>query len=189
MVKKKVKVVEKEGVDLEYSEEVGYIASEMEFDPAGSPFDPSVITIRDALIAGYSPPIETLTEFESFSSPIEESTTSDTPITKSGYPFTTQIKTSGIYAVDYTALVANSSNNRDSRLIVDWRLGTSGPWATLMDLTKEFGKGNAFEPWTSFVEIEIPTVTNFQVRVQYASSGPGTCKIRQANIRIGKVTN
>jgi hypothetical protein len=140
---------------------------------------------RDVL-AG-SPPIDTLTEFESFSGVSEESTTSDTPIVKSEYPVTTELKSAGFYTINYSAQVSQSSNNALTKLIVEWRPGTSGTWLELLDTEQEL-RDVGFVPWSGFSVIELTTTQVFQVRISYANPGAGTALIKQANITIGKVS-
>ena len=140
---------------------------------------------RDSL-AG-SPPIDTLTEFESFSSPGQEDTTSDTPITKSGYPYTTEIKSIGFYSINYSAQMGQSNNNSISQLIVEWRPGTTGTWLSILDTQQEL-RDIGFVPWSGFSVVQLSTTSVFQVRIQYANPGAGTCLIKEANITIGKVS-
>jgi len=140
---------------------------------------------RDSL-AG-SPPIDTLTEFESFSSPGLESTTSDTPVIKAGYPYTTTVKSSGFYALNYSVQIGQGSNNSLSRLVIEWRPGTSGTWLGVIDTTQSL-RNEGFAPWSGFSIIELTTSTAFQVRIRYANPGNGGCTIRQANITIGKIS-
>ena len=140
---------------------------------------------RDAL-AG-SPPIDTLTEFESFSSPGQESTTSNTPVIKSGYPITTTDKTAGSYLINYSVQMGQGNNGRVSQLVIEWRAGTTGTWIELFNTSQELGN-TGYSPWAGFSIVELPVDNVFQVRVSYANPGQGSCLIREANITIGKVS-
>lgn len=168
---------------------VDQVAESVPFDNTGLPssFD-GAENVRDAIIAAFSPPIETLTEFESFGSPGLETTTSNSLVTKSGYPYTTSVKSIGTYAIDYTAQVGQGNNNQLSRLVVQWRLGTAGSWITLLDTEQEL-RDVGFAPWSGFSLVSVPSAQVFQVRIQYANPGSGSCRIQEANIKIGKVSN
>jgi hypothetical protein len=163
-------------------------------EASDTPFDNSTNgltsdNVQDAILEASSPPIETLTEFESFSSPGLESTTSNSLIVKSGYPYTTATKTAGEYVIDHTATVGNNSNNKESRHTVEWRLGTSGSWTTAVDISKNFIRGGDVELRSGFFSITLATSGVFQVRIRYANPGGGSCIIEEANIKIGKVSS
>ncbi len=164
-------------------------ADETPFDTTGSEFDPlTVDTVGDALRALDSVTIETLTEFESFTSSSLETTTSDSLVIKTGYPYTSSIKSAGSYIVNHTAIVGQSSNNRESQHTVEWRLGTSGTWTTEVDISRVYTRGGDVEIRSGFFEVTLPTDGVFQLRIRYANPGSGSCTIEEANITIGKVS-
>jgi hypothetical protein len=168
---------------------IDQVAASVPFDNTGLPASfAGVDNVRDAIVAAFSPPIETLTEFESFGSAGLETTTSNSLVVKSGYPYTTSVKSVGTYAIDYTAQVGQGNNNQLSRIVVDWRLGTSGAWTTLLDTEQEL-RDVGFAPWSGFSLVTVPSAQVFQVRIQYANPGSGACRIQEANIKIGKVSN
>lgn len=163
-------------------------ADETPFDPTGSDFDPSVDNVGQALRELDQITIDTLTEFEAFESPSQESTTSNSFVTKSGYPYTTSSKSTGFYAIDYTTQVGQGSNNKISQMRVQWRQGTSGTWIDLIDTQSEL-RDVGFVPWSGFSIVELTSAGVFQVRIQYANPGAGSCIIKEANIKVGKVSD
>lgn len=164
-------------------------AESVPFDPTGSDFDPlTVKTVADALRELDQITIDTLTEFEAFNSPSIESTTSDSLVLKAGYPYTTTTKTPGFYAIDYTAQMGQLSNNSISQLVVQWRPGISGTWITLLNTQQEL-RDVGYVPWSGFSIVQLNSTGLFQVQLLYANPGTGTCLIREANIKVGKVSD
>jgi hypothetical protein len=147
-------------------------------------------TVQEAIeeLAENGITIDALTEFEAFDSPNQESTTSSTPQIKTGYPYTTDTKSAGSYVINYTAQISQGSDNKVSRLIIEWRLGTSGTWQEILD-TKQELRANGFVPWSGFSVVDLPNDSQFQVRISYANPGAGSCIIKEANITIGKVAD
>ncbi len=134
-----------------------------------------------------SPPVDTLTEFESYGSPSLEETTSDTPLVKVGYPYTTEIKSAGTYSITYSIQAGQSSNGKISQAIIEWRIGTSGTWLELINIEQALPT-TGFVPWSGFSIVTLPNDSVFQVRISYANPGQGSCLIREANITLGKVS-
>ena len=134
-------------------------------------------------------PIEALTEFESFSSPNNQNTTSNGWVTKSGYPYTSSIKSAGRYIIDFTCQVGQSDKEKQVGTRFQFRLGTSGSWANLGEpILDAVSTDNAYQYRTSFFEITLPTDGVFQVRILFGQTDDGgTGRIREANIKIGKV--
>lgn len=131
--------------------------------------------------------IEALTEFESFSSPGTESTTSNSWVTKSGYPYTSSPKTAGTYVVDFTAQVGQSNKDREVGSRIQWRLGTTGTWNTEAEIRDGVSANGQFQLRTGFFEIVLPADGVFQLRWQYGQTDEGgTGSIKQANIKLGK---
>jgi hypothetical protein len=140
-------------------------------------------------------PINALTEFEEYSSPTLQSTTSNGWKTKTGnggsdlgYPYTTDIKSAGKYVVDFTVQVGQTDKEKQVGSRFQWRQGTSGSWITLGDpILDALSRDDAFQYRTSFFEIELSIDTNFQVRIQFGQTDDGgTGKIKEGNIKIGK---
>ena len=164
-------------------------ADSLPFDTTGSDFSPSTVsTVGDALRELDQITIDTLTEFESFGSPSEETTTSNSLITNSGDPYTTGLKSAGKDCIDYSAQIGQGSNNNISQLVVEYREGISGTWTVLLDTQQEL-RDTGFVPWSGFSIVTLNTNTVFQVRIRYANPGTGSCLIREANIKIGKVSD
>lgn len=131
--------------------------------------------------------IDSLTEFESFSSPATQTTTSNGWVTKAGYPYTSQEKPAGRYIIDFTAEVSNNSNNSEVGVRIQWRQGTSGTWITLKSIQTEIPRGGTVFLFTAFEEITLNTDTVFQVQFQFGQTDSGgTGSISEANLKIGK---
>lgn len=162
-------------------------ANNHSFDPTGSIFDPSIVTVGEALRNVTSIPINTLTEFESFSDATLQSTTSGGWVTKANFPYTTDTKSVGSYVIDYTASVSNSANNREVGFRAQYRLGTSGAWIDLFSEVFEFSKGGSFTPVTSFNQIEILSASVVQINIEWGQVNAATGSIKNAGIKIGKV--
>lgn len=166
------------------------VAKEIWFDNSNVDSDADNVqdVIEEILNGDLNIPIDALTEFEAFDSPNTESTTSSTPQIKTGYPYTTEQKSAGHYVINYTAQMSQGSNNKVSRLVIQWRLGTSGTWVPILDTQQEL-RDFGFVPWTGFSVIELPTDSQFQVQISYANPGAGSCIVKEANITIGKVAD
>lgn len=165
------------------------VAKEIPFDPTGTDFDSTVKSVDDALRQLDTLDLKTLTEFEAYQSPATQSTTSDSLVVKTGYPYTTTTKSAGVYVIDHTAEIGQGSNNRESRHTVEWRPGTTGTWITLVDISAVFTRGGDYELRSGFNIIELVADGVFQVRFRFANPGGGSCLIREANIKIGKVSD
>lgn len=183
----KVKITEKNGVELEFDEEYELIASNVPFDNTNTEFLSD--TVQDAIVEGGTRPIQALTEFESFSSPAPQSTTSNGWVTKSGYPFTTTNKTSGTYVVDFTATLSQNSNNSEAGYRIQYRIGTTGTWIDLFSIIIVFARAGTIPPITSFREVTLPSDGVFQLRVQWGQTNQGgSATLSEANLKIGKAS-
>lgn len=133
--------------------------------------------------------ISSLTEFESFSGLSQQSTTSNSWVTKSEYPYTTDVKSAGKYIIDFTAQVGQSDKEKEVGSRFQWRPGTSGSWITLgSEIRDAVSTDGAYQYRTTFTEITLATAGVFQVRIQFGQTDDGgTGLIREANIKIGKV--
>ena len=135
-------------------------------------------------------PVDALTEFESFSSAGFESTTSNAYVTKSGYPYTTAVKSAGDYIIDFTALLSQTNNNRRVAFRVQYREGIAGAWITIFESDYYPSRSGANIAATSFREITLASDTEFQVQLQWAvTTTGGSGGIEEANIKIGKVAD
>lgn len=163
-------------------------AASTPYDPSDGEFESDIVTVKLALdnISGLD--LKTLTEFEAFESEAEETTTSNGWVTKSGYPYTTVTKTAGFYIIDHTAQVGQSDKEKQISHRVQWREGTSGTWQTLLEIDDAVGTDDAFQVRTGFNLVELTADGVFQVRIEYGQTDDGgTGKIKEANIKIGKV--
>lgn len=136
------------------------------------------------------PPIDSLTEFETFSSDAVQSTTSNGWITKTGYPYTTDVKSAGTYVIDYSANVGQSDKEKEVGSRVQFREGTTGTWITIggSDIRNGVSADDAYELRTGFNNITLTTDTEVQIRWQFGQTDDGgTGRIRFASIKIGKV--
>jgi len=133
-------------------------------------------------------PIDSLTEFEAFTSDSEESTTSDLFIVKSGFPYTTVAKTAGDFIIDFTAQVGQSNANKSVSYKVEWREGTSGTWLELALSDNKFPQADGWDYVTSFRKITLSADGIFQVQITWGNTiDGGTGRIRYAGIKLGKV--
>lgn len=190
MARFKVAVLEVDGVELDVPTELILSAANVGYDPSDGEFDPSIDTVKAALDNISNLDLETLTEFESFTSPNQQTTTSSGFQTKSGYPYTTSTKPAGRYIVDHTVQCGNTDKEKRAGHRVQWRPGTSGSWQTLVDIRDANSVDNQFQLRTGFNEIELTADGVFQVRIQYGQNRDGgVTRIREANIKIGKVAN
>ena len=133
-------------------------------------------------------PVEALTEFEAFASDNNQSTTTNGWATKSGYPYTTDIKSAGQYVVDFTAEIGQSDKFKQVGFRVQWRLFTSGAWNTLSVTKNGVSTDGEYALRSGFRLINLPVTTNFQVRLQWGQTDDGGSGfIKNAGIKIGKV--
>jgi hypothetical protein len=134
--------------------------------------------------------VDALTEYEAFTSPSLESTTSNNWVTKSGYPYTSEVKTAGKFIVDFTAVIGQSNSNKVVGFQVEYRLGTSGTWIELFSILEKYPQSNGESVITSFREIELLTDSVIQIRLNWGQTdNGGTGRIEQANIKLGKVAS
>lgn len=133
--------------------------------------------------------IGALTEFEAFSSDAQENTTSNGWITKSGFPYTTAVKTQATYVIDHTSQLSNSDAEKQVGYRVQWREGTSGTWITLVDVRNGVTQDNEWDLRTGFNLVTLSSETEFQVRIQFGQTDEGgTGRIRFSAIKVGKVS-
>lgn len=186
----KVIIAEKNGTELEFNEELSLDADKVYFDPSTTDLIAENIQAAIEEMMSGNIPVESITEFEAFSSPSSETTTSNNWVTKSGYPYTTDIKSAGSYVVNYTAQIGNSANNSEVGFRVQWREGITGTWLDVVDIRRQIARANDVNLTTAFSIVELTTPTEFQIRIQWGQTDSGgTGFISEANIMIGKVTS
>lgn len=133
-------------------------------------------------------PVDALTEFEAFVSDNNQSTTSNGWVTKSGFPYTTDVKSAGEYIIDFTAEVGQTDKEKAVGFRVQWRSGTSGTWITLSDTRNAVSVDDQYALRTGFRQITLAVDTEFQVRLQWGQTDDGgSGLIRNAGIKVGKV--
>lgn len=165
-------------------------AEEENFDPTGTTLVSTKTGPAIRELAQNPPPIDALTEFEAFESASQQSTTSNGWVTKSGYPYTTDVKTAGTYVIDHTAQVGQSDKEKTVGHRVQYREGTSGTWITLIDIRDALSTDGAFQVRTGFNLLTLTTDTVFQLRIQWGQTDDGgTGLIKEANIKIGRVAD
>jgi hypothetical protein len=168
-----------------------YPALDISFDPTGTAFeDVNALTVDAALRSIDGIDLNSLTAYESFSSVGAQSTTSNGYVTKSGFPYTTGLKESGKYIIDFTSNIAQDSNNSEAGFRVQYRLGTSGTWIDLFEIIVQFPRSGGAPPITSFVEVELLTDSVFQIRLQWGQTNKGgSATISNSIIKLGKVAS
>lgn len=135
-------------------------------------------------------PLEALTEFEAYASDSTQSTTTNNWATKTGYPYTTSVKTAGQYVIDFTAEVGQTDKEKQVGFRVQWREGTSGGWNTLSDTRNGLSADDEYSLRTGFRLVTLPVDSNFQVRLQWGQTDDGgSGLIRNAGIKVGKVAD
>jgi hypothetical protein len=133
-------------------------------------------------------PVDALTEFEAYTSDGQEETTSTGFEVKSGYPYTTAVKSAGDYVIDFTAQMGQSNANKNVTYKIEYREGTSGAWIEVGSSDHKFPQSNGWDFVTSFRIITLATDTEFQVQVSWGNCvDGGTGRIRYAGIKVGKV--
>jgi hypothetical protein len=143
---------------------------------------------RDDFTAAGENVVVGFTEFEAYSDNSTESTTSNGWVTKSGYPYTTDVKTAGQYVIDWSAQLGQSDKQKEVGLLVEWREGTSGSWTELADLRDGVSQDDAWDIRTGFNLVTLSTDTEFQIRIRFGQTDEGgTGRIRFAGIKIGRV--
>ena len=131
--------------------------------------------------------IEALTQYESFSDPALESTTSDGWVVKNNFPYTTTVKEAGTYVLDFSAELGQSKAAKNVGFMVQWREGTSGAWTTISENIAGLGAANTFEYRTGFGEITISTNTVIQVQLLWGYTiETGVGQIKNASIKLGR---
>jgi hypothetical protein len=164
------------------------VASSIPFDNSTNSFIST--DVQSALLEASQPPIQTLTEFEAFSSQNLQSTTSIALQVKTNFPYTTTSKTAGLYVIDFTKQVTNSDKQKRIVTVVDWRIGTTGAYTTLAEINEGVSFDEAWQLRSGFNIITLPTDNVFQVRIRWSATvDGGTARIRFASIKLGKVSS
>lgn len=135
--------------------------------------------------------IDDLTEFEIFSSDSIESTTSDLWITKTGYPYTTTLKTTGTYILDYSCNMTNSLKQKGTGTRVQYRELGDVDWITIQgsELLGGVNVSNEYILRTGFHEIEVTADVELEIRWQFGqTTSGGTGRIKDASVKIAKAT-
>lgn len=178
----KAKIAERNGVELEFTEEYALIPENFPFsDP-----DFAADNTKDAILEAKET-AEVFGLVESFSSDATESTTSNNWIVKSGFPYTTTAKEAGDYLIDYTAQITQTQKQKAAGFNVQWREGTTGSWTDLADIREGVSVDNGYSFRTSFNRVTLASDGVFQVRVRYGQTDDGgTMFIRFVSIKITK---
>lgn len=126
-------------------------------------------------------------EAEGFNSLANQSTTSNGWVTID--TFTTQQKTSGQFLIQFTAEVAQNSNNTLLGYRAQWRQGTAGTWVDLSDFRVSFRNGGeGFDLRTGFQIINLTSNVNFQIRLQFGqTTAGGTATVRNNSVFIQRI--
>ena len=183
MPRYKVLIAEIDGTELGLHEELDLNGTNVYFE------DPEFVatTVSGAISEAKNNAVG-FAEFESFGSDLQESTTSNNWVTKSGFPYTTDNKTAGTYIIDYTAELGQSDKFKQVGFRVQWREGTTGSWLDLTDIRAGLPTDGEFQIRTGFRQVQLTSDGVFQVRIQFGQTDDGgTGFIQNCNIKIGRV--
>ena len=158
------------------------VAEEIPFDNTSNGFaaDEAQSAIEEARDTGF-----TLGTTEAFNDDSTQSTTSNSWVTKSNFPYTSSTLAAGDYIIDFTAELGQSDKEKDVGYRVQWREGTSGTWLNLTSIINGLSVDDGYELRTGFRIVTVSTSTVIQVRVQWGQTDEGgTGRIRNAGIKI-----
>lgn len=124
------------------------------------------------------------TAFEVFEENALSSTTSSTFQTK--LTATTMSDVSGKYIIQWFAEIANSSNNNQTLMRVEYKPTTSGTWTILSDVDAFIGRSEIYDGQTGFRVIELLTNDTIDIRISFAAGG-ATARIRNVNTYVFRV--
>ena len=124
------------------------------------------------------------TSFEVFENNEVSSTTSTTLQTK--LLATSQSDIPGKYIIQWFAEIANSSNNQQTLMRVEWKPSSSGTWNILSDVDAFIGRSEIYDGQTGFRVIQLLTEDTIDMRISYAAGG-ATARIRNVNLYLFRV--
>jgi hypothetical protein len=124
------------------------------------------------------------TSFEVFNDDTISSTTSTTYQTK--LAATTMTDDIGKYVIQWSAEIANSSNNQTSLFKVEWKPSSSGTWTLATEIDVFIGRSEVYQPVSGFRVVDLLTEDSIDLRIQYAAGG-ATARIKFVSIYIFRV--
>ena len=185
--KKKVLMVEESEIDLNDPTETRMEADNIFFEKGTSLYTADNI---EAALKQVNQVVEgnfdfsNATSFEVFNDDAISSTTSDVFQTKLTATTITDIQ--GKYVLQWSAEVANSSNNNTTLFRVQWKMSSSGTWIDATSLDVFTGRSEIYQSTSGFRVIETMTTGTIDLRVQYAAGG-ATARIRFVSVYIFRV--
>ena len=124
------------------------------------------------------------TSFEVFENNAVSSTTSSAFQDK--LSITSQSDIPGKYVVQWFMEIANSSNNQQTLVRVEWKPTSSGVWTIITDVDAFIGRSEVYDAQSGFRVIQLVSTDTIDVRVSYAAGG-STARIRNVNVYLFRV--
>lgn len=124
------------------------------------------------------------TSFEVFNDDTISSTTSTTYQTK--LAATTMTDEIGKYIIQWSAEIANSSNNQTTLFKVEWKPTSSGTWSLASELDVFIGRSEVYQSTAGFRVVDLLSQDSIDLRIQY-SAGGATARIKYVSIYIFRV--
>jgi hypothetical protein len=185
--KKKVLMVEESEIDLNDPTETRMEADNIFFEKGTSLYtadniEAALKQVNQVVEGNFN--FSNATSFEVFNDDAISSTTSNEFQTKLTATTTTDI--SGKYVLQWSAEVANSSNNNTTLFRVQWKMSSSGTWIDATSLDVFTGRSEIYQSTSGFRVIETMTTGTIDLRVQYAAGG-ATARIRFVSVYIFRV--
>lgn len=182
-----VLIVETDGVELEYQEELDLDADNVFFDNTSNGF------VSDNIQGAIEEAQNTGTEFfsqEVLVSATQQETTSNNWVTSTGWPQTSEPKLAGDYVVDFTAQLGQSQKQKQIGSRLQYRFNATGTWNLLADseILDALSGVDSFQYRTSFTILVVPSEGDtIQFRWQFGQTDDGgTGRIKNTAIKLTK---
>jgi predicted small secreted protein len=175
------------GSQLERQTAIDLSAENVTFDPSTSDLESTDAQAAIAEAANSAPPIENLTEVETYFEAAELSTTSDGWVT--ALQQETLAKAGGDYLIIHSSAIKQSQTNKIMEYKIEYRINATGSWIELVTIPYE-GRGNSYTLQTGLNEVSLSTDDTVEVRLQYGQTmAGGTAYIKNKGFLIYKIRN
>jgi hypothetical protein len=185
--RKKVLLVEEDNIELDRDTETRMEADNIFFEKGSSLYtadniEAALKQVNSVVEGNFN--FSNATSFEVFNQDSVSSTTSGTFQTKLTGTTTTDIP--GKYVLQWSAELANSSNNNTTIFRVQWKPTLSPTWVDATSLDVFVGRSDIYQSTSGFRVIETMATDTIDFRVQYAAGG-ATASIKFVSVYIFRV--
>lgn len=164
-------------------------SADIAFNPTGYlNFQPTDTNVHLALARFGNFSVADLTEAETASQGVQDSTTSNGWVSRSGFPFLTAgVKTAGTFSLRWSTEIGQTTKNRNYGLLIRWR-PEGGIWATLSSVELSNSRNNDFITQSGFKEVVLLANSKIEVDMQFGqTTGGGTCLIRNSSLEVRRI--